>query len=123
MKILDKIKKTLNQANTQTAEEKIPMSVDKKTEVVTSVLEVFCPYCSSQNHVKRGTREKKRERVQLYLCKDCQRTFTPGAVKGKHYPMPIILDAISLYNLGYSLEQACQIVNEMNYEARSKEKI
>lgn len=115
MKFLSKIKKALNKAEKDQLEDRLPMSVEtKKQQPVTSVLEIFCPYCSSQNFVKRGTREKKRERVQLYLCKDCQRTFTPGKVKGKHYPMPIILDAISLYNLGYSLERSCEIVNKMN---------
>lgn len=95
----------------------LPMQVAQEKQVATkSVLEIFCPYCASQNFVKRGTRQKKQERVQLYLCSDCQRTFTPGAVKGKHYPKAIILDAISLYNLGYSLEKACEIVNKMNNE-------
>lgn len=75
-------------------------------------LDIFCPFCSSEKFVKRGTRKKKLETIQLYLCKECNRTFTPGAVKGKHYPLPIILDAISLYHLGYSLEQAADIVNK-----------
>ncbi len=92
-------------------EERAPMSVEPKLAVTTNVLEIFCPYCASANFVKRGTRQKKNERVQLYLCQDCQRTFTPGAVKGKHYPMATILDAISLYYLGYSLERSCEIVN------------
>ena len=111
---LAKIKKALK---TQEAEERIPMEVKKEPMPVASqLLEIFCPYCAGTNFVKRGTRMKKRERVQLYLCRDCKKTFTPGAVKGKHYPKAIILDAISLYNLGYSLERACEIVNKMNYE-------
>ena len=86
---------------------KIPMSVEiPKKEPRKNFLEVSCPYCSGKNFVKRGTRQKKNEVVQLYLCRDCQKTFTPGAVKGKHYPMAVILDAISLYHLGYSLEEA-----------------
>jgi len=84
-----------------------------------SVLEIFCPYCSSENFVKRGTRKKKNETVQLYLCNDCRRAFTPGTVKGKHYPLPAILDAISLYNIGHSLEKAAQIASRIL--ARNKE--
>ena len=70
-----------------------------------------CPYCASRNFVKRGFRQKKLEKVQLYLCLDCHKTFTEQITKGKHYPLPVMFDAISIYNLGYSLEQTCRIVN------------
>ena len=71
-----------------------------------------CPYCLSKNFVKRGFRQKKMEKVQLYLCIDCGKTFTQQITKGKHYPLPVMFDAISIYNLGYSLEQTCRIVNK-----------
>ena len=114
-KFLFKTKKTLQTEEEQKkSAERLPMQVEQsKQEPTKNVLEIFCPYCSGKNFVKRGTRQKKREKVQLYLCNDCQKTFTPGAVKGKHYPKATILDAISLYNLGYSLERACGIVNKM----------
>ena len=70
-----------------------------------------CPYCSSKNFVRRGFRQKKLEKVQLYICQDCHKTFTQHFTKGKHYPLPTIFDAISIYNLGYSLDQTCQIIN------------
>ncbi len=70
-----------------------------------------CPYCQSKNFVRRGLRLKKRESVQLYICKDCGKTFTPHSVRGKHYPLSTIFDAISLYNLGYSLEESCRKTN------------
>jgi DNA-directed RNA polymerase subunit RPC12/RpoP len=70
-----------------------------------------CPYCLSKNFVKRGFRQKKMEKVQLYLCLDCHKTFTEHITKGKHYPLPVMFDAISIYNLGYSLEQTCGIIN------------
>lgn len=70
-----------------------------------------CPYCLSTNLVKRGFRKKRREQVQLYLCKNCRKTFTPHITKGKHYPLATAFDAISLYNLGHSLEKACEIIN------------
>ena len=105
-KLLNKIKKLFNTEKQNKSESRLPMQVlpetEKDLEVTKSVLEIYCPYCSSENFVKRGVRKKQKETVQLYLCKDCKRTFTPGAVKGKHYPMPIILDAISLYNLGWA---------------------
>ena len=71
-----------------------------------------CPYCLSKNFVKRGFRQKKMEKVQLYLCLACNKTFTQHITKGKHYTLPVIFDAISIYNLGYSLEETCRIVNE-----------
>jgi len=71
-----------------------------------------CPYCGSENFVKRGTRKKKKERIQLYLCRDCRRTFTPFSVKGKRYSLPVIIDAISCYNLGFSFEQVSRILKQ-----------
>lgn len=73
-----------------------------------------CPYCSSKNFVRRGFRQKKMEKVQLYICQDCHKTFTKHFTKGKHYPLPTMFDAICIYNLGYSLEQTCKIINERN---------
>src|SRR3990167_8092164 len=70
-----------------------------------------CPYCQSPNFVKKGFRTKIREKVQLYQCLSCRKVFTPRATKGKHYPLGVMLDAISIYNLGYSLEATCRIVN------------
>ena len=48
-----------------------------------------CPYCNSEKFVKRGVRQKKYEKVQLYLCMadNCGRTFTAERVKGKRFPI------------------------------------
>ncbi len=73
-----------------------------------------CPYCNSDNFVKRGVRQKKHEVVQLYLCRaeGCGRTFTAERVKGKRFPLNVILEGISYYNLGLSLEQTCKILEQ-----------
>lgn len=71
-----------------------------------------CTYCGGTDIVKKGTREKKLEIVQLWYCNDCKKVFTPQSVKGKTYPLPAILDGISYYNLGFSLEQSCKILKE-----------
>jgi hypothetical protein len=54
---------------------------------------------------RRGTRRKKLEIVQLWRCASCKRTFTPGpaAIRGKTYPLRTVINALSTYNLGYSL--------------------
>ena len=43
--------------------------------------------------------------------------------KGKHYPLAVMLDALSVYNLGYGLEETCRIVNlrSNNKKATSSE--
>ena len=79
-----------------------------------------CPYCMSKNFVKRGFRQKKMEKVQLYLCLDCNKTFTQQITKGKHYPLPVMFDAVSIYNLGYSLEETCRIVNERHQKTAQR---
>ena len=71
-----------------------------------------CPYCHSREISKRGQRRKKYESIQLYLCQACQKTFSDQIVKNKRYPLKVILDALSLYNLGYSQSQACQLIKE-----------
>jgi PD-(D/E)XK nuclease superfamily len=60
--------------------------------------------------VKKGTRKKKLEILQLYLCRSCQRVFAPGspALHNKTYPQREILDAITTYNLGYSLSDTAE---------------
>ena len=92
------------------------LSKDRTTSAAERlIIESFhCPYCGSTKFVKRGFRQKKREKIQLYLCSSCQKTFTPYSTKGKRYPMEVVIDAISIYNLGYSLEQTCRIVSQRN---------
>lgn len=64
-----------------------------------------CPYCSSTAIARKGTRHKKIEIVQLWRCASCKRVFTPApaVLRNKTYPLHIVLDAITLYDLGYSL--------------------
>lgn len=71
-----------------------------------------CPCCTSTDFVRRGFRVKMREKVQLYQCASCGRTFTAHTTRGKQYPLAVMLDAISIYNLGYSLENTCRIVSQ-----------
>src|SRR5258708_8921202 len=66
-----------------------------------------CPDWGSTHVTRKGTRKKKIEIVQLWRCSSCARVFapTPTALRGKTSPLHIVLDAITLYDLGYSLEQ------------------
>ena len=73
-----------------------------------------CPYCQSKKFVKRGVRKKKLETVQLYKCRaeNCGRTFTAQFIKGKHYPLNLIIEGLSYYNLGFGLEDTCRILKQ-----------
>jgi hypothetical protein len=93
--------------------EKIPMSVEKQEEENQNFLEIFCPYCQEKDFTKRGVRKTKTGETQLYKCKACGKTFTPGSVKGKHYPIEAIIDAMSLYYLGNSLEYSAKVASEI----------
>ena len=74
----------------------------------------LCPYCLSTDFVKRGTRKNKNQTVQLYVCRNagCGRTFTAQDIKGKHFPLHIIIESMSYYNLGFTLEETCQIIRK-----------
>src|ERR1700674_209426 len=67
-----------------------------------------CPHCGSKRLIRKGMRRKKLEIVQLWQCKLCRRVFTPAPaeLRYKTYPLRIILDGVTLYNLGYSLPVA-----------------
>jgi transposase-like protein len=71
-----------------------------------------CPHCGSTAITRKGTRRKKIEIVQLWRCASCLRVFTPtpAALRNKTYPLRIVLDAITRYNLGYSLDETAEKV-------------
>ena len=97
---------------------------NKKKEIkadipIKNVLDILCPYCQSKNFVKRGVRENKHQTVQLFLCKnpECGKTFTQSDVKGKKFPLNVIVAGITLYNQGYTLEQCC-VALEQKYKIK-----
>jgi len=47
-------------------------------------IKLCCPFCESVKFVRRGTRKKKHEVVQLYKCAniECKKTFTDSSIKG-----------------------------------------
>jgi len=66
-----------------------------------------CPHCNSSRLIKKGTRNKKLESVHLLRCRSCGRTFSPGprAVRNKTYPVNEILEALTTYHRGATLEE------------------
>ncbi|MBI4009566.1 MAG: IS1 family transposase, partial [Candidatus Aenigmarchaeota archaeon] len=64
-----------------------------------------CPYCNSKLVKKEGKRKLKYSIIQKYRCLDCNKYFADKDIRHKSYPAKIILNTISTYNLGYTLEQ------------------
>jgi len=73
---------------------------------------VKCIYCAGSEVVKRGKRKKKFEIVQLYFCHSCRKTFVWQKVKGKQFPLRIILEGLSLWHIGHSLDESCRRLKE-----------
>jgi len=73
---------------------------------------LVCPYCNGREIIKKGQRVKKYGDIQLYYCKNCDKKFTPGASKHKTFPLRLIIDAVTLYNRLYSLEDSARLVSE-----------
>jgi transposase-like protein len=78
-----------------------------------------CPHCGSTAITRKGIRRKKIEIVQLWRCSSCKRVFTPtpAALRNKTFPLRIVLDAITLYDLGYSLEQTADKIRALHGHA------
>ncbi len=70
-----------------------------------------CPYCEGKV-VKRGKRKKKYEEVQIYYCKHCNKRFTSLITKNKTYPLKLIIDALTLYNRLYSVNEIPELIKE-----------
>ncbi len=65
-----------------------------------------CPTCGSKRTVKKGKRHNRMRTLQVYECVECLHRFTSGdAGKNKTYPLKIILEAVSTFNLGYSMTE------------------
>ena len=70
-----------------------------------------CAYCNGNRIVKRGKQKTKRIK-QIYYCKDCNKRFIDSGLRGKAYDAIVILNAISYYNLGNSLEESVKLINK-----------
>jgi transposase-like protein len=76
----------------------------------TNKLPEACPHCGSHSISRKGVRKKKLEIVQVWRCGSCKRNFTPGpaALRNKTYPIRLVLQALTLDNLGYSLNETAR---------------
>ena len=99
------------------------MSSKKTNNLGTSRAAETCPYCLKKDFVKRGMRKNKHQIVQLYICRnpECGKTFTASDIKGKRYPLNIVIESMSYYNLGFTLEETCRIIKKkLNWRSLNK---
>lgn len=71
-----------------------------------------CIYCNGRSIRREGKRRKKLESVQLWYCRDCDRTFTPQIAKGKTYPLKVVLEALQHYYRGETRAQTSRQIQE-----------
>jgi len=64
-----------------------------------------CPACGCTHTVKKGKRRNRLQTLQVLQCTECLHRFTGDAGKNRSYPLKLILESISTFNLGYSLTE------------------
>ncbi len=67
-----------------------------------------CPYCSSTQITRAGKRYNQNGPVQLYSCTICSRKFRDRTQRNTTYPIRAIIETLSLYNRGYTLEESAR---------------
>jgi transposase-like protein len=78
-----------------------------------------CPHCGCKKLVRKGTRRKKLELVQLWQCTYCRHVFTPLPREARNttYPPRVIIEALTTYCLGYSLAETAERLHRRGYTA------
>lgn len=71
-----------------------------------SALIPACPKCNlSTNIIKSGVRKIRNETIQIYFCKQCSKRFNDRKIPRTSYSPKLILQAISYFNLGHTLQE------------------
>jgi transposase-like protein len=72
-----------------------------------------CPRCTSKKITTKGRRKKKLEAIRLYRCQTCNHRFSPGPrpLRNKTYPVAEIIDGLTHYNRGHSLEETARRIS------------
>lgn len=69
-----------------------------------------CPECGCKNTVKKGKRRNRLQTLQVFKCTECLHRFTGAPAKNKSYPLKLILEAVSTFNLGHSMTDTQQVL-------------
>jgi transposase-like protein len=71
-----------------------------------------CPTCACALTVKKGKRRNRLQVLQIFKCTECLQRFTGAPVKNKTYPLRVIVDTISTFNLGYSITETQGVIRK-----------
>jgi ATP-dependent exoDNAse (exonuclease V) beta subunit len=71
-----------------------------------------CPQCGCKSTAKKGKRRNRLQTLQVYRCTECLHRFTGEAGKNKTYPLPLIVETVSTFNLGHSLTETQQLIRK-----------
>src|SRR3989338_3327653 len=74
--------------------------------------DTFCAYCHSISVRKHGIQKNKLQTIQRYICNSCKKAFTLQNGKNKTYPISIILNSVSYYNIGHSQSEIQNIISK-----------
>jgi len=85
-------------------------------------MKIECNYCGSENVVKKGLRNLREAKKQIYFCKNCYHRFSLGAIK-KRFDIKAILNAVCAYNQGYNYDEVCDLVSRKNKVIISKSSV
>ena len=69
-----------------------------------------CPVCACRLTIKKGVRRNRLQVLQVFRCTECLHRFTGAAGKNKTYPLHLILETVSTFNLGYSLTETQRVM-------------
>lgn len=67
-----------------------------------------CPYCGGRDIIKSGKRYNLAGAVQLFRCTTCSRKFSQRPTSHTTYPIHAIIETLSLYDRGYTLEESAR---------------
>src|SRR6266849_10491413 len=71
-----------------------------------------CVRCGSKFTVKKSSRKNRYRILQLFQCRECLYKFTAAAGKNKTYPPRVILETVSVYNLGSSMSDTQRTIRK-----------
>jgi hypothetical protein len=69
-----------------------------------------CPKCHCTSTTRRGKRRNRLRTLQLFQCTECLHRFSLEPGKNRTYPLKLILDAVSAFNLGHSITDTRSIL-------------
>src|SRR5260370_4850213 len=78
--------------------------------IPTQKLNPPCPKCHCKSTTRRGKRRNRLRTLQLFQCTECLHRFTGEPGKNRTYPLRLVLDAVSTFNLGYSITDTRSIL-------------